>query len=105
MPELALALRNRVRDQAPAVRGVHLTQRVDAPIAPGQCRNSGGLQRVAGASLPYLGGKQPFATHPENGSPGTCLVDTDGGHQLDQVLGGNPATKASQIATDNSPKQ
>ena len=105
MPKLALALRDRVRNQTPAVRRAHLARRVDAPIAASQRRNSSGLQRIAGASLSYVGGEYPLATHPENGRPGTSLVDPDCCHQLHQGCGGNPAAKASQIAPDDGAKQ
>ena len=105
MPQLPLALRDRVRNQAPTVRGVHLARCVDAPVASLQGRNGGWPQRVTGTAIPHLGIEQALATHPKYGCPGPRLADPHRRHQLGQGRDGDPATAPTQIAADDGAKQ
>ena len=105
MPQLPLALRDRIRNQAPAVRWVHLARCVDAPVASLQGRNGGWPQRVTGPAIPHLRIEQALATHPKYGCPGPRLADPHRRHQLGQGRGGDPATAPTQIAADDRSKQ
>ena len=105
MPQLPLALRDRIRNQAPAVRWVHLARCVNAPVASLQGRTGGWPQRVTRPAIPHLRIEQPLATHPKYGCPGPRLADRRPSPSARSRPRQRSSHQPTQIAADDRSKQ